>query len=177
MFPKAKIWAFEPIASTFAELKANVSHLSQASLHQIALGAQPGEIEVRLNPVSVFNSLSSAAQSKADGSKVQVVTIETLDSFCEAQGIEEIDVLKTDTEGYDLEVMRGAEKYLSSHRIKFVFSEVCFNAANKQNTLFFPVFDYLNSKNYKFLGLYETFPMHYGPESIAYCSALFVRRE
>jgi FkbM family methyltransferase len=37
------------------------------------------------------------------------VTVTTLDEYCAANGIERIDLLKNDTQGYELEVLRGAE--------------------------------------------------------------------
>jgi len=40
------------------------------------------------------------------------VTITTIDAFCSANNIDQISVLKTDTEGFDAEVLRGADKML-----------------------------------------------------------------
>lgn len=45
------------------------------------------------------------------------VTCTTLDAFMEANGIERIDLLKIDTEGFDLAVLKGASHALDAGRI------------------------------------------------------------
>ena len=51
------------------------------------------------------------------------VTVSTLDAFCSENEIATIDLLKIDTEGTDLEVLRGGERMLREGRIRFVVTE------------------------------------------------------
>jgi hypothetical protein len=51
------------------------------------------------------------------------VTGTTLDVFCEENSIGSIDILKIDTEGFDLIVLQGAERMLQNGRIKFIHVE------------------------------------------------------
>jgi hypothetical protein len=57
-----------------------------------------------------------------------------------------------------------------------VYAEVTFCAQNRQNTPFSPLFDYLAEKNFRLLGLYETYTLHHFPEPNVFCNALFVHR-
>ena len=56
-------------------------------------------------------------------SEINVQT-QTLDNFCLSNKIENIDVLKIDTEGNDLNVLKGAKKLLSENKIKAIYTEI-----------------------------------------------------
>jgi hypothetical protein len=144
--------------------------------YRIALGAKSGSVRVHAVPGSVLNSLIPGESASSVSDRIEEVEVETLDSFCEQHRVETIDVLKTDTEGYDLEVLKGAESLLNQGRIHFVYSEVTFAPENKQNTQFFPVYEFLTHKGFRFLGLYETYALHFYREKLSFCNALFVNR-
>jgi Methyltransferase FkbM domain len=55
------------------------------------------------------------------------VTVTTLDEYCAANGIERIDLLENDTQGYELEVLRGAESLMAAGRIRLVYLELIFS--------------------------------------------------
>ena len=46
--------------------------------------------------------------------------LSTLDLFCEREAIPNIDFLKIDTEGNELDVLEGAKKLLSGGKIKII---------------------------------------------------------
>jgi hypothetical protein len=52
--------------------------------------------------------------------KVQVVR---LDDWCEQANLQHVDLLKVDTEGFDLQVLQGAEGLFRQRRVRFVFVE------------------------------------------------------
>src|SRR5208283_2752517 len=102
-------------------------------VHQLALGSQDGFREILLarnSDVASFHEVDyAAAQLTGATERVEVMR---LDHFCERNMIREIDFLKIDTEGHDLEVLRGAEGLLSSKRVAAVFVETAFSAGNNQ---------------------------------------------
>jgi FkbM family methyltransferase len=163
-FPEARIFSFEPFPSTFRTLKERTAHLKHVRVFPLALGASPVTLQVNEREMSYLNSLvgtNKSTESKLPRSGVIPITVKTLDHFCAEHGVEVIDVLKTDTEGYDLEVLRGAEALLDAGRVHYIYTEVTFCAENRQNTPFAPLFDHLTAKNFHFLGLYETYPLHH----------------
>lgn len=83
------------------------------------------------------------------------VPIETLDSFCERNGISHIDFLKIDTEGFDLNIMLGAGGMLARHCVDLVQAEVLMNADNKYHVPFSDVRQHLESFGYRLFGIYE----------------------
>jgi Methyltransferase FkbM domain len=50
------------------------------------------------------------------------VNCRSIDSFCEEHGITSIDLLKVDTEGHDMAVLRGSSRMLAS--TNFVYSRI-----------------------------------------------------
>ncbi len=56
-------------------------------------------------------------------SEINVQT-QTLDNFCLSNKIENIDILKIDTEGNDLNVLKGAKKLLSENKINVIYTEI-----------------------------------------------------
>jgi len=179
-FPTAHIFAFEPVATTFAQLQANTRDIPRLRAFPLALGAQPGHGHILVSEESVSNVVLPADENPARRERaappVESVEIETLARFCAAQQIEHIDVLKIDTEGYELDVLRGAEALLSAGRVRFVYVEVTFAPDNTRNSPFFPLYEHLSVRNFRFLGLSEQYFMQHNLESQAFCNARFVRR-
>ena len=86
-------------------------------------------------------------------SEINVQT-QTLDNFCMDEKIENIDVLKVDTEGNDLNVLKGAKKLLSENKIKVIYTEISSTKINfkekEKNTI-----DFLNSYNFDLRKIYK----------------------
>lgn len=73
-----------------------------------------------------------------------------LDSFCEEHDIVHIHFLKTDCEGYDLEVLQGAERMLRSEHIDCVFCEINFRRTDEHGD-FFRIESFLSQFSFVFL--------------------------
>jgi FkbM family methyltransferase len=173
-FPEARIFAFEPFLETFQTLRANTAGVSGAECFQLALGSRRDSLQVPRQGNTLLNSLLPATWTHHDKSSSETITVETLDFFCGSQNISSIDVLKIDTEGFELEVLRGGAELLSVGAIRFIYAELNFSSEDTRHVTFFALYEFLRSENFRFLGLYDTSPLHYYPEEIAFCNALFV---
>lgn len=173
--PNAKIFSFEPFKSTFQELQRNTLHLSKVKCYPIAMGANPETMKVYPRHNSLFNSLKKDPSSPDQHGDGETITVETISRFCRDNKVDFIDLLKIDTEGFELEVLKGAAPMLEEGKVKFVYAEVCFSSLNEQNSNFFKVYDFL-VKDFRFLGLYESYPLLNFQEANAFCNALFVHR-
>jgi FkbM family methyltransferase len=118
--PGARIYAFEPHPKSFAAL-GKVLAGDDAVLVNQALSDTPGEMtlyDFAEHDGSTQASLSREAVALFSGNVVEHrVTCSTVDDFMAAQGIDRIDLLKVDTEGFDLSVLRGARAALAAGRI------------------------------------------------------------
>lgn len=159
-FPRAEIHSLEPIASTFDQLVRNTRDQGIRA-HHLALGASNGQIEasVQVNEGhSDLNTLVSKEQREAlsnSGAKTETVRVRTLEDFCRDAGITRIDFLKIDTEGFDLEVLKGAGPWLGEQRIPLVLVEVSMNRTNTFHAAFDEVKRFMDERDYHIFGLYE----------------------
>ena len=172
------IHCFEPFAENYATLQANTSRHSCIHTHRMAMGEREASMSIALSPQSQWHSIANQDQWRARAGACEEIEVSTLDAFADREGIERIAILKTDTEGYDLEVLRGARSLLESHRIGAVICEVGFNPEDKQHTFFPGVFSYLLDRGYRLYLVDDQIvyrsPMWGGVPSVGYANAWFV---
>jgi FkbM family methyltransferase len=174
-FPCAQIYSFEPVAVTYKSLVKRVSGWPRVKTFQLAFADRNRAARIQLAALSVQNSLRNERSSNSAFSSDELITLRTLDSFCAEQDISHIDLLKTDTEGFDLEVLKGAEAMLQSHRIQFILTEATFHPDDSYHTSFFHVTEYLSGFGCCFVDLYDHDFVSSSPPRppLAYCNALF----
>jgi FkbM family methyltransferase len=114
-----ELHAFEPSAETHAMLAAAL-HGQAVHLSRLALDDRIGFSTLHLvAPGAGTNSLYLLPEAPADAATEQVQTT-TLDDYASQAGLEHVTLVKIDTEGHDLAVLRGARELLAQHRISFV---------------------------------------------------------
>jgi FkbM family methyltransferase len=172
-FPKAEAYCFEPIQNTFFKLKQNTKDMPRVHCFNIALGSSPGKVEVELQEKSIANSL--VVKSYKPCKKTETVRVDTLDRFCDEHGIDCIDFLKIDTEGYDLEVLKGAENMLTSCKVNFIQVEAGMDSTDKEYVPFQAFIKHLESKGYFLFGVYDQTLTHSPEPRLNFCNAIFVR--
>jgi FkbM family methyltransferase len=179
-FPEANIFSFEPVSQTFEVLKANVGVTPNVYCFNLALGEENKQEQMSVQGTSGSNSITNVSQvnSQADKS-LETVNIKTLDQFLQDDDhkIDQIDLLKIDTEGYECQVLRGAEATLQAEKIFYIFIEVTFRQQDNYHTQFSTISEMLADYNFNFVGLYDVYPFWGGGNAIDYCNALFKRWE
>lgn len=174
MFPAAMIHCFEPSPRTFEQLEQNTSNDLRIAAHNCGMAAAPAQRPFFDNQESV---LSSFLRPGADAWSTTVtetkVTLDTIDAFCAQQHIESIDLLKSDTQGYDLEVLKGAKGMLESGKIRLVYLELNFARIYEGQALPGSVIDFLLKRGFRLFSLYQIFRQN---NFAAWTDALFVSR-
>ncbi|MEM5804864.1 MAG: FkbM family methyltransferase [Candidatus Aenigmatarchaeota archaeon] len=117
--PKLKIVAVEPVPATFELLKRNVlgNGLKDIVLVNKALTRRKGRITFEIVPeVSAVCGLDIAMQKRPwlDTKRIKKITVEstTLADLCKELKIGNIDILKLDVEGSELDILRGSADFL-----------------------------------------------------------------
>lgn len=133
--PSARIYAFEPHPLTFSRLLATANGANVSVLNQ-AVGSEVGEFKLY-----DVGSLDGSTQASLDRSAVELFTSDivehnikctTIDCFMEQEKIDEIRLLKIDTEGNDLKVLQGARHSIEQKKIKIIqFEFIPANIATK----------------------------------------------
>jgi FkbM family methyltransferase len=111
-----RLRAFEPSSYTFGRLSEEFDG-QPVSLHQVALSERSGSTVLHvMAPGAGINSLHEPSRPLAGATTEEVATT-TLDAYAEHAALDQITLVKIDTEGHDLAVLRGARKLLAEHRI------------------------------------------------------------
>jgi FkbM family methyltransferase len=114
-----EVHAFEPSADTYAMLEAAL-HGQAVHLSRIALGDRTGCSTLHLvAPGAGRNSLYQLPEAIA-GAATEAVQMTTLDDYARHADLEHITLVKIDTEGHDLAVLRGARGLLTERCISFI---------------------------------------------------------
>ena len=92
------------------------------TLSQLALSKKPGTLQLHVKSFHGHHSLGDTAASPTV-EKIDV-EVETVDRYCSTHGIDRIDFLKIDVEGFEDDVLEGATSMLKDHRIGFVLFEL-----------------------------------------------------
>lgn len=170
----AMIYCFEPSRSPYEALEEITRQDRLTKTFHTAVGEENGECLIQARNDSVWNKIVEIDNSSS-GENIETVTKITVDHIIEQEQIDNIYLLKTDTEGYDLFVLKGAYQALLKKRISFILTEVTFRSDDKQRSHFSDIFEYLSSFGYNLICLYDLSIVG-KPKSLEFCNALFINR-
>jgi FkbM family methyltransferase len=156
-FPSSHIYCFEPVGDTFHQLQDNLKGDARVDCYQLALGSSKSKGKMVMQGKSdMFFLLGQSKESLMNNDMTtESVDIVTLDEFCQTKRIDQINYLKIDTEGGDLEVLKGAVNMLTEQRIDLVEVEAGMNPSNNRHVPFEALKDFLESHRYFLFGIYE----------------------
>ena len=127
-----KVYSFEPNPPVFNVLKANIekNHLSNVIARQIAIGSTKGE---------VYFTGDSAFGHVARVETPVVVPVDTVDGIVDGLGLERLDFIKIDVEGFEPQVLKGALRTIGRFNpiIYMEFNSWCLMAFGDTNPMVF----------------------------------------
>jgi len=126
--PAGRVFAFEPIDYAFAKLIRNLELNPELSPRVETVQAFVSSVSDRRPGLSAYASwrvdrASSGAHPLHGGTAKSAVEIGavSLDDFAAQRGLHRVDFIKIDTDGHELEVLRGARGVLARHKPVVVF--------------------------------------------------------
>ncbi len=139
LFPSAYVHSFEPSSHSFAKISAAYAADKSVSLNKKAVGAQANVLTLHYNqkpdtssilPVDVSHEWTKR-RAKEMGILAEDFSIETeevnviaLDTYIEENKVSSVDILKIDTQGFEVDVLKGALKSIERGVFKFIEIEV-----------------------------------------------------
>lgn len=155
--PGAVVHAFEPLPEPFKVLAGKFPSDPAIHCRNLALGS---ERSVKSLNVSAYNQASSFLSNGAllktgvygiDFSVTGTidVPVDTLSNYVIEHRIERIKLLKLDVQGYELEVLKGAEPIL--RLIDYVYTEAQFEELYQRGPLFTDIFEFLCARDHELL--------------------------
>jgi FkbM family methyltransferase len=161
-FPDARIYAFEPHPEVARRTSDRFASTDRVSVLNEALGTAPSTLALHCYSNSAINSLNSvsdAGSSLMDGEVRSLGTIitkvDTVDRLMAEEGIQNLDLLKLDTQGSELAVLKGANVALQRGNIKFIIAELLFVPLYDNQSSFSEVCQYLLSMGYDLVDFYD----------------------
>lgn len=174
IYPNSEVHCFEPIKYTFETLKGNLNTKRKLFLNQIALGDIEEDLSIRIYEQNLANINSLVLENQPKNfHKIEIIKVNTLDNYIKTMGIEQIDFLKIDTEGYDLKVLKGATYNLQLGTFKLIYVECGLDIQNKGQIHLSEFFKFLTDFGYRFVGLFQT-DIRKINEGVHFSNALFV---
>jgi FkbM family methyltransferase len=179
LLPAPEIHAFEPAPGPFGQLQQR--HGVNPAIHLTAAGVgdAPGELTLQIFDNETLNSflpLAPGARETFGGPRPlreQTVPVVTLDDYAARHQLKEISLLKIDTQGYELHVLRGAAALLRADRIGAVLLELNFMALYQGQAAAPEIIRLLQDHGLPLVDFYEKCRQG---SHLGWCTALFTRR-
>lgn len=112
LWPDAQIHMFDPVPSVAAGLERTFAAVPQMHVHNCAVGAEDGTVDIHEN---LDRSSHSFVTRSATGEGKLVSGA----SAFKLAGADHVELVKLDTEGFDLDIIHGFEPQLRAAQISF----------------------------------------------------------
>ncbi len=125
--PESRIYAFEPHPDNFALLRDNLALnglAERVAVFQAAVSSTTGTATLVVEGSSNFHHLGDFALRDPTATRRITVPAVALDDFCTEQGIAQVDLIRMDVEGHEVEIIAGAERVIERSDDLVVFLEI-----------------------------------------------------
>ena len=159
LFPKATIYAFEPLPTVFAKLTSNFAGDAEFIGYNLGLGDQAEELQFWENeytPSSSFLNLADAHKSHFEDaieSRKVTVGVDTLDHVFGGVKTELPLLIKIDVQGFEDRVIRGGIQTLQKASV--IICELSFVELYKGQPLFADTFTAFSNLGFVYAGSIE----------------------
>ena len=138
------IFAFEPLDGAYDNLnKLVIEHPNRIEAFKLALGDKNVEKNINFTDeksekATFLDDISKLSFYEGASNKKKLVNIVTLDEFMEQKNLfdKEIDLIKIDTEGYELEVLKGSKRLIEENKPKYIQLEFNIHQLFKNHTMY-----------------------------------------
>jgi len=181
LYPDATVHCFEPCQDTFLTLKTN-NFPGSVILNNFGLGSKKETKDLYISDHdSTINSVYLRKDlSEKNDYKKEKISLDSLDDYCAAAGLDKIDFLKIDVEGNEFEVLLGAKRMLAENKIRMIQLEYGGTYIEARRFLK-DIFDYFNAANKFNYVFYKIMPDRVSPldyhedlDNFQYCNYLIV---
>ena len=171
IFPRNKIYSFEPTPNLFENLVKKYSNDKNVIINKYAISNENNTNDFFTYKYHRINSLYStdkktkfhksrkiASEEKNDDFFQKIIKVETkkLDTIAEEYKLDSIDIIKIDTQGNEDKILEGCHNLLSSKKVKIIELELILGFAYKKQLSFFDIEKTLNNYNYKLIAIKES---------------------
>ena len=172
IFAAPVIHAFEPGRDTFADLERRMAGIPDLHLNNVALGVRTeSRTFFDTDPPDMSSLLEQSVDAWGEIKGKYPVQVITADDYCASRGIERIDILKSDTQGFDLDVVKGAQGMIEKRAIHLIYMEITFSDMYKGLPRFDTIYAHLADRGFALVSFYDFYYQH---GRAAWTDALFI---
>jgi FkbM family methyltransferase len=152
IFPKSIIHSFEPIKECYEKI-IKIYDKKNIFINNYALGNKDCEKFFYINKnttTSSFFKINNKYKELVNSDRINMsvkTKIRTIDGYVALNKIRKIDILKIDTQGYELNILKGAKKSLLN-KIKFIELELTLADYYKKKVNFYEIDKILSENNF-----------------------------
>jgi len=156
MLPDVDVISFEPLADSYAKMRAKLGNESWWKGYNLAAGAENGQTVIHRSAYSLSSSLLPMATAHKEaypytaGSTQETIEVAKLDTVIEGLMPKVPFLLKLDVQGFEIPALRGAESVLAHCAVVVV--ETSFIELYENQLLFGDVYAYLVERGFVYMG-------------------------
>ena len=182
IFPEATIHSFEPIYESCKLLKTKYEDSKDIIINNFGLGSKKGRESFYLNykqNTSSFlkiNQNSDWAKIRSSQRNIDVsefskelknIPLETIDNYTFQNNINQIDLLKIDTQGFEDQVLSGSKKSIELNKIRFIETEIILSDVYEKKLSFYDIEKHFENTSFELIAInngnsniYETYSLN-----------------
>lgn len=119
---QGRIYAFEPDEKNYGFLVDNIASNAMNNVIPVNLALLDTSRTCQMISTPDSGSFLYVMKDKADTDNVNNVRAVTLDEYCRQEKIERVNLIKSDIEGCERELLKGAEQTIRHHKPKLVLA-------------------------------------------------------
>lgn len=172
-FPEATCYLVEPLIEMQEELTAFCEVYPRSKYFPIALGAEDTTLSLRTYRDLKWSGFMETGVPAKEERTPRIVDVKRIDTLLQNGQIQVPDLVKLDVQGYELEVLKGAESLFG--KTEMFILEVSLQNKHKSFPLFADVVDFMKQRDYlvyDFSGF-----LRQQDSSMIECDVVFVKRD
>lgn len=159
VFQVKKVYAFEPDPVTYRIGKRNLENNSNVELYEMALGSNEGSLTLYVDPADSGDSTGQ----RVEGRQRIEVKMQTLDAFFAQRALTELNFLKVDIQGGEIDFFKGAEATIRATR-PLIMVEIMSDAYDGISEF---VANFANENEYEIIVIFEDCVQKYRPSELS----------
>ena len=179
ILPDAYIYSFEPLRGCFNALQEQTRSLKNIQCFHCALGSSNGKTTIHANEFSPSSSLLTMSDLHKESfpytknTVEETIEIRTLDSFLPELRLQKKVMVKIDVQGFELNVLRGAEAALAN--VDILIIETSFYELYVGQPLFEEVHRHMTERGFSYRGNFDQVYSAVSGE-VLQADAIYIRR-